>query len=234
MRLRSAARSSGSPPYSNSIFEEQLLKKRPGKSLTEVRIVEAAVQLFSQQGYKGTSTRDISHRAKVNEVTLFRYFPRKADLFWAAAESRLSRVRMGRELQSSLAADAELPVIVPMLAKFILESIYDQPDLLRLLHVAGFEVPGSDRMVREYLGPYFDVVHGYFERCAAKGLIGDVEPSIATLSLAGIVGAHQNLYQLFTGKQLDWKAEDSAPVYADFLLNALGYRGIASRRSTES
>ena len=210
------------------------MKSRRGSSLTSARIIEAAVQLFSEQGYKGTSTRDISHLAKVNEVTLFRYFPRKADLFWAAAESRLSRVRMGRELQSQMAADAELHVIIPMLAKFMLESIFGQTDLVRILYVAGFEVPGADGMVREYLGPHFDAIHAYFERCAARGVIRDVEPAIATLSLAGIVSAHQNLYQLFTGKQLDWNAEESAPIYADFLLNALGYRGVELHRLTES
>jgi AcrR family transcriptional regulator len=198
-----------------------VLKNAPGNSVTEARIVEAAAQLFSRHGYKGTSTRDISNLAKVNEVTLFRYFPHKSELFWAAVESRLSRVRLGRDLQSNLAADAELPVVVPMLSKFLLEKIFDQPDLLRLLYVAGFEVPDADRMVREHLGPIFDVIHAYFERCAAKGRIGEVQASMATLSLAGIVSAHQNLQQLFTGKKLDWKAEQSAPLYADFLLNAL-------------
>jgi AcrR family transcriptional regulator len=201
------------------------VKNAPGNSVTEARIVEAAVQLFSRHGYKGTSTRDISNLAKVNEVTLFRYFPHKSELFWAAVESRLSRVRLGRELQSNLASDADLSVVVPMLSKFLLEKIFDQPDLLRLLYVAGFEVPGADRMVREHLGPIFDVIHGYFERCAAKGRIGEVEASMATLSLAGIVSAHQNLHHLFTGKKLDWKAEQSAPVYADFLLNALVRQG---------
>ena len=210
------------------------MKNAPGNSVTEARIVEAAAQLFSRQGYKGASTRDISNLAQVNEVTLFRYFPRKTELFWAAVESRLSRVRMGRELQSKLAADAELPVIVPMLSKFLLEKVFEQPDLLRLLYVAGFELPGADRMVREHLGPIFDLIHGYFERCAAKGLIGDVEASMATLSLAGIVSAHQNLYHLFTGKRLEWKTEESAPAYADFLLNALGHPGGGSPQAAES
>ena len=210
------------------------MKTAPGNSVTEARIVEAAAQLFSRHGYKGASTRDISNLAKVNEVTLFRYFPRKTELFWAAVESRLSRVRMGRDLQSKLAEDAALPVIVPMLSKFLLEKVFEQPDLLRLLYVAGFEVPGADRMVREHLGPIFDVIHGYFERCAAKGLIGDVEASMATLSLAGIVSAHQNLYHLFTGKQLEWKTEQSVPAYADFLLNALGYPTDDSPRAAES
>jgi len=199
------------------------MKKKAGKTVTEVRIVEAAVQLFALQGYKGTSTRDISRHAKVNEVTLFRYFPHKSDLFSAATESRLMRVRMGRALQSQLAADASLQVVVPMLTEFLLENFFDPPDLVRLLYVAGFEVPGADLMVREYLGPYFDIIHGYFERCAAKGLIRDVEPSIATLSLAGVVSAHRNFYRLFTGRDLEWDAQKSGPAYADFLLGALGH-----------
>jgi AcrR family transcriptional regulator len=198
-------------------------KKKASSTLTEVRIVEAAMQLFARQGYKGTSTRDIARVAKVNEVTLFRYFPRKSDLFSAAAESRLGRIRMGRELQSQLAKDAEVQVVVPMLTEFLLANFFEGPDVVRLLYVAGFEVPGADRYVREYLGPFFDAIQGYFERCAAKGTIGDIEPSIATLSLAGIVSAHQNLYHLFTGKNLEWNAEKTAPIYTNFLLNALSH-----------
>ncbi len=75
------------------------MNKAAERSVTEVRIIEAAVQLFSRRGYKGASTREIAHLAGVNEATLFRCFARKADLFWAAAESRLSRLKLGRELQ---------------------------------------------------------------------------------------------------------------------------------------
>ncbi|HVO78381.1 MAG TPA: TetR/AcrR family transcriptional regulator [Candidatus Bathyarchaeia archaeon] len=210
------------------------MKRKAGKTVTEARIVEAAVQLFARNGYKGTSTRDISRLARVNEVTLFRYFPHKAELFCAAAESRLSRVRMGRDLQNKLATDASLEVIVPMLTEFLLENFFASPDLVRLIFVAGFEVTGADRMVREYLGPYFDIIHSYFERCAAKGLIRDVEPSVATLSLAGVVSAHQNLYRLFTDRELGWDLEHSIPVYSEFLLGALGYQRLGQRRTAES
>ena len=210
------------------------MKKKATKTVTEARILEAAVQLFAESGFKGTSTRDIARLARVNEVTLFRYFPRKNDLFCAAAESRLSRVRMGRELQSKLAKDAALQITVPMLTEFLLENFFYPPDLLRLIFVAGFEVPGADRMVREYLGPFFDAIHGYFERCAAKGLIGDVEPSVATLSLAGVVSAHRNFYRLFTERDLGWDIERSVPAYADFLLSALGHQRLGPSQGGES
>jgi AcrR family transcriptional regulator len=140
------------------------VKRTAERSVTEVRLVEAAVQLFSRQGFKGTSTRDIAQLAGVNEATLFRYFAKKADLFWAAAESRLNRLKLGRELQSGLARDLDPDIIVPMLAAFMVENMSEYPELMRLLYVARFELPGADQVFREHLGPIFDAVHAYFRR----------------------------------------------------------------------
>jgi AcrR family transcriptional regulator len=198
-----------------------LVKKVGARSVTEARIVEAAVQLFSRRGYKGTSTREIAHLAGVNEATLFRYFARKADLFWSAAESRFNRLKLGRELQNGLATDLEPAIVVPMLVAFVVDNMSQHPELMRLLYVAGFEVPGADRMFREHLGPIFDAVNGYFCRCAARGATCDLEPTFATLGLAGAVSAHHNLHRLFTGRDLSWERQASVPVYSQFWLNAL-------------
>ena len=64
------------------------------RAATEERIVEAAVQLFSRRGFRGSSTRAIAQLAGVNEITLFRHFPRKRDLYWAASESRFGGLRL--------------------------------------------------------------------------------------------------------------------------------------------
>jgi hypothetical protein len=48
------------------------MKKKAGKMVTEEWIVEAAVQLFVCNGFRGTSTRDISRMARVNEVLTYR------------------------------------------------------------------------------------------------------------------------------------------------------------------
>jgi AcrR family transcriptional regulator len=197
------------------------VKNTAEKSVTEVRIVEAAVQLFSRQGYKGTSTREIAGLAGVNEATLFRYFARKTDLFWAAAESRLNRLKLSRELQNGLATDLDPEVVLPMLVDFVVKEISEDSELMRLLYVAGFEFPGSERMFRDHLGPIFDAVNAYFSRCAARGAICDLEPTFATLGLAGAVSAHRNLHQLFTGCDLPVDARVFAPAYAQFWLNAL-------------
>lgn len=45
------------------------------------RIMEAALSAFCDHGYDGSRTREIASRAQVNEVTLFRHFGTKAELF---------------------------------------------------------------------------------------------------------------------------------------------------------
>jgi len=52
----------------------------------EVRslILEAAHQLFTEQGYHGTKTRQIAEAAEVGESVVFRHFGSKAELFQAS------------------------------------------------------------------------------------------------------------------------------------------------------
>jgi AcrR family transcriptional regulator len=47
---------------------------------TEDRILEAARRAFGRNGVSGATTREIARLAKVNEVTLFRYFKSKNQL----------------------------------------------------------------------------------------------------------------------------------------------------------
>lgn len=48
---------------------------------TRRRILQAALELFSQRGYTGATTREIAGAARITEVTLFRHFPSKEKLF---------------------------------------------------------------------------------------------------------------------------------------------------------
>ncbi len=197
-------------------------QKSAGTSVTEVRIVEAAAQLFAHNGFKGTTTRDIAQLADLNEATLFRYFPRKPDLFWAAVESHVARVKLARDTQTSLASDDAPTIVVPLLVGFILDNLKNQPDLRRLLHVAAFELPESDQMIREHLGPIFDMVCAYFKRCAERGIMRNVAPSLAALGLLGAITAHQSLCKLFTEKERPYPNEEQAlSAYAVLWLNGL-------------
>lgn len=51
-------------------------KMPAGKKKTLV----AAIELFSQQGYNGTSTAQIAEKAGISQATIFKYFKTKSDL----------------------------------------------------------------------------------------------------------------------------------------------------------
>jgi len=197
-------------------------QRSAAKSVTEVRIVEAAAQLFARHGFKAATTREIAQLADINEVTLFRYFLHKPDLFCAAVESRLGRIKLGRELQMSLADDEEPAIVVPRIVLFLLHSLAQQPELHRLLHVAAFELPGADQVIREHLAPIFNAVTTYFQRCADKGLVHKQAASLATLGILGTVTAHYHLYQMISGCKSPFASlEEEAAAHAELWLRAL-------------
>ncbi|MFN8481816.1 MAG: TetR/AcrR family transcriptional regulator [Anaerolineae bacterium] len=86
------------------------------------QILEAAVTLFAQQGFDGTSTRQIASAVGVTEGLIFHYFPTKADLVAAVLESRHGFIIKLREIL----ADAERrPVteILPQVAAMWLRTL---------------------------------------------------------------------------------------------------------------
>ena len=198
------------------------VSKSPERCVTEARIVEAAAQLFARQGFKATTTREIADLAAVNEATLFRYFVRKPDIFWAAIKSRLMNVRMSRELQSSLVETAAPDVTIEKIIRFYVESFIHQPELVRLLQVATLELPESSAVIREHLGPIFDAITEYYRRCTAKGYIVEIDPSLAAFGLMALVAANQYLGELFTkGTASDIASEKEIGSLSQLWLRAL-------------
>ncbi|MEE8547453.1 MAG: TetR/AcrR family transcriptional regulator [bacterium] len=53
----------------------------PGPSDTKLKLLEATLELISEKGYLGATTREIAQRAGVSELTLFRKFEKKEKLF---------------------------------------------------------------------------------------------------------------------------------------------------------
>jgi AcrR family transcriptional regulator len=199
-----------------------LVPRNQQKSVTEVRILEAAVQLFARQGFSGTSTREIAQLADVNETTLFRYCRTKKELFWAALEARLSPIKLSRELQAALGSDDDPADVLPKFFQFLVELICGQPELMRLLYVSALELPGSDEIYRKHLGGIFDSLSSYLTRAATRGSITGVDPYIATLAFVGTVISHSSLYRLFVGRELPFASTiEASSAYSTFWLNLL-------------
>lgn len=65
-------------------------KKRMKKEDRIQEILKAARMVFIEKGYKGATTIEIAKRADISEVTLFRYFSSKQDIFMQSVEPILT------------------------------------------------------------------------------------------------------------------------------------------------
>ncbi len=67
---------------------DELGRRERKKLLTRQALVNAAVRLFTEQGYDQTSVADIAEAADVSKRTFFLHFPTKEDVLLADGDSR--------------------------------------------------------------------------------------------------------------------------------------------------
>jgi AcrR family transcriptional regulator len=86
------------------------------------QIVEAALGLFAQQGFDGTSTKHIAQVVGVTEGLVFHYFPTKADLLTAVLETHHSFLNTLRSILAE-ANDQPASVMLPRIATGWLKTL---------------------------------------------------------------------------------------------------------------
>lgn len=60
--------------------------KRMNKEDRQKQILEAALNVFTEKGYNGATTQEIAKAADISEVTLFRHFNSKQEIFMKGIE----------------------------------------------------------------------------------------------------------------------------------------------------
>jgi len=112
--------------------DEPRTPRQEQAALRRAQIVEVALGLFAQQGFDGTSTRQIAQAAGVAEGLIFHYFPTKAQLLTAVLETHHS---FAGELRTLLAEAADVPAstMLPRLAAGWLDTLRREADITAVL-----------------------------------------------------------------------------------------------------
>jgi AcrR family transcriptional regulator len=203
-------------------------------SVIRDRIVEASVRLFSNQGFNGTSTREIARLADVNESSLFRYFPTKQDLFWAALQSCLDGLRLRKELKTGLAQVGDPAIVVPLIVELMVETATYHPEVINLLGISLLELrPGGELVWRQQLGPIFQTVVAYLENCVNDGSVRSLDISVSTIALCAVVLSHQRMHRLLTGSPSSYaNTGEAIAAYSNYWLAVLLPESSANGRVT--
>jgi AcrR family transcriptional regulator len=183
---------------------------------TEERILKTAASLFAQFGYNGVSTREIAAGAEVNEVTIYRHFPRKRDLYLAVLITELQQVHLQGDLLTRLAGAESGRQALTCTFELIATALR-QPQIVRLLCFSVLEISEDvDLLLKRHLGELLEVVARYLEPWIERGEIRCTDAKTLVLTLTAIVLSRGSLKKVFMGD-----AADMTPLleaYSEFCL----------------
>lgn len=86
------------------LFEDEKLGLRQSKKdKTRLQLLEAALDLFSRQGFEATTINEIAAVVEISPRTLLRYFPTKEDIVVSWVEESMSAFLAGVQRRAALA-----------------------------------------------------------------------------------------------------------------------------------
>lgn len=99
------------------------------------QIEQAALRLFTSQGFHGTNIRDIAEAAEVSTGAIYTYFPTKDALFESIVHSYEERIRNWRNGRFSQMPDPFSKKNLQKLAEEIRSFVYDHADYWKLMYI---------------------------------------------------------------------------------------------------
>ncbi len=144
---------------------------------TRARILEAALDVFAEYGFDGTSTREICKRANVNVAALNYHWGSKESLWLAVCDAVARQVmRLTREC---LDVAQPVEVAVPKLIGTMFDALLVDPRPIRIGMWASMQAESMDFPgVFQTFAPWFRMAVQYFSRLAQEGRIRTIDVEV--------------------------------------------------------
>jgi AcrR family transcriptional regulator len=154
-------------------------KQQQRSIVTQQKLLDAAIEAFSENGFKGTSTRDIADRAGVHHPLITYHFKNK-DQLWRAATDRIFRefnISLVRAMAEVPEADAKARAEV--FVRTYVRYAHQQPALHKIiLQESSHPSDRLDWLVENHLRPLFDEVVKSLAELQRLGIAPPGDPAL--------------------------------------------------------
>ena len=158
----------------------QPVRKLQQRSIvTQQKLLDAAIEAFSENGFKGTSTRDIAERAGVHHPLITYHFKNK-DQLWRAAADHIF-IAFGQSLTKSLNENQGRNAKERMSEMIFAYVRYakSQPALHKVMvQEASYPNPRLDWLIERHLNPLFQAVFGMITELQGLGVAPQGNPAL--------------------------------------------------------
>lgn len=159
---------------------EKPARKRQQRSLrTQQRLLDAAVEAFSESGFKATSTRNIAQRAGVHHPLIAYHFRSKDELWRAAVDRIFGELQQRLAEAEALSAGESLKTRLTAMIHAYAAYGAQQPALHRmLLFEAGRPGPRLDWLAHKYLRPFVTTTVADLRELQRQGVAAHGNPAL--------------------------------------------------------
>jgi AcrR family transcriptional regulator len=201
------------------------------------QILQTAVELFSQRGFKGTTTKEIARAAGVSEAMVFRHFATKDELYGAILDNKNCSDGVHRfpweandKLQKAIKQKDDFAVFYNI-AFDALNKHQTDVGFMRLLFYSALEEHElADRFFHDFIERVYEFIGGYVAERQREGAFRKLDPRVAVRALLGML-IHHSLNNILWDKNrviLDISNEEAAKNFAEILLR--GIRADSSKK----
>jgi len=191
-----------------------------------LQILAVSVSLFSQKGFRGTTTKEIAQAARVSEAMVFRHFATKQELYSAILDHKACA--SGRFDPAEMAAGAisrkDDRDVFETLALGALNHHENDPEFQRLLLHSALEKHELAQMFFDQIVRHvYDFLGNYIRERQRDGAFIEIDPAIVVRCFIGMVMHHSLNNNLWDPDRrlLNISNESAAKHFTNLLLNGI-------------
>jgi AcrR family transcriptional regulator len=160
-------------------------------------IIDAALALFAQNGFRGTTTKQIAQAAQCSEATLFKHFATKEELYSAILETK---TRLDETLVQvrQMATDKDDAGVFRAVGLKGLTQMEQDTSLMRLLLFSALE---GHELAQSFFESKVRRLHRflsrYIEERIADGVFRPVNPLVAARAFMGMIVHYILLHEIY-------------------------------------
>jgi AcrR family transcriptional regulator len=199
-----------------------------------LQILRVAMHLFSQRGFRGTTTKEIAQASGVSEAMVFRHFATKEELYTAILDHKACATELSdpcRLVEGAVLSKDDRAVFETLAFTALEHHEQDREFMRLLLHSAleGHELAQMfwDRNVLEI----YEFLGAYIAERQSDGVFRRIEPKIVVRAFIGMLIHHSLNNNLWdpSRRLLNITNEEAAREFTEILLR--GIRTDAEQKS---
>jgi AcrR family transcriptional regulator len=172
-------------------------KQQQRSIVTQKKLLDAAIEAFSENGFKGTSTRDIAERAGVHHPLITYHFKNK-DQLWRAAADRIFSAFNGSLSLPKTPNEADIKSRFTSMIRAYVRYAHQNPALHKVMvQEASYPNPRIDWLIETHLRPFYETTVETIRTLQDDGVAPEGNPALLyhmiRLSAGGLLALNLEL-----------------------------------------